>query len=102
MTAAGYSTSIPSLISIFRSDRRTAGNRLPVAELARVPVRPATGNVSALRFHVLEHCLKVCAQRHVSFDLAQGDVRLQGAMVDIDDETGRARSIVRVQERLPE
>ncbi|MGZ6143225.1 MAG: TIGR00282 family metallophosphoesterase [Myxococcales bacterium] len=41
-------------------------------------------------------------QRHSSFDLAQGDVRLQGAIVDIDDQTGRARSIVRVQEKLPE
>jgi metallophosphoesterase (TIGR00282 family) len=41
-------------------------------------------------------------QRHSSFDLAQGDVRLQGAIVEIEDETGRARSIVRVQERLPE
>ena len=39
-------------------------------------------------------------QRHVPFDLAQDDVRLQGAVVDIDEETGRARSIVRVQERL--
>ena len=38
-------------------------------------------------------------QRHSSFDLAQGDVRLQGAIVDIDDQTGRARSIERVQEK---
>jgi metallophosphoesterase (TIGR00282 family) len=41
-------------------------------------------------------------QRHASFETAQGDPRLQGAIVDIDDETGHARSIVRVQERLPE
>lgn len=41
-------------------------------------------------------------QRPSSFDLATGDVRLQGAIVDIDEETGRARSIARVQERLPE
>ena len=41
-------------------------------------------------------------QRHAAFDLAHGDVRLQGAMVEIDDQTGRARSIVRVQEKLPE
>ena len=41
-------------------------------------------------------------QRHGSFELGSGDVRLQGAIVDIDDETGRARSIVRVQEKLPE
>jgi len=41
-------------------------------------------------------------QRHAPFDLGQGDVRLQGAVVEIDDQSGRARSIVRVQERLPE
>jgi 2',3'-cyclic-nucleotide 2'-phosphodiesterase len=41
-------------------------------------------------------------QRHSAFDLGQGDVRLQGAVVEIDDATGSARSIVRVQERLPE
>ena len=38
-------------------------------------------------------------QRHSAFDIASGDVRLQGAIVDIDDDTGRARSIVRVQEK---
>src|SRR4051812_25015454 len=41
-------------------------------------------------------------QRHAPFELGQGDVRLQGAIVDIDEETGAARSIVRVQERLAE
>jgi calcineurin-like phosphoesterase len=41
-------------------------------------------------------------QRHASFELAQGDVYLQGAVVDLDEQTGRARGIVRVQERLPE
>ena len=41
-------------------------------------------------------------QRPASFELGSGDVRLQGAIVDIDEETGHARSIVRVQERLPE
>lgn len=41
-------------------------------------------------------------QRHSSFELAQGEVHLQGAVVDIDEDTGRARSIVRVQEKLPE
>lgn len=38
--------------------------------------------------------------RPVSFEPAKRDVWLQGALVDVDDETGRARSIVRVQERL--
>lgn len=41
-------------------------------------------------------------QRQSAFETAQGDVRLQGVVVDIDDETARARNIVRVQERLPE
>jgi metallophosphoesterase (TIGR00282 family) len=41
-------------------------------------------------------------QRHSPFDLAQGEVYLQGAMVEIDDATGRARRITRLQQRLPE
>jgi 2',3'-cyclic-nucleotide 2'-phosphodiesterase len=40
--------------------------------------------------------------RPVSFEPAKRDVWLQGAIVDIDDATGLARSIARVQERLPE
>jgi len=38
--------------------------------------------------------------RHTPFDLAPGETALQGAVVEIDDETGRARSIVRVREML--
>jgi hypothetical protein len=40
--------------------------------------------------------------RPVSFEPARRDVWLQGAIVEIDDATGRARSIQRVQERLEE
>jgi 2',3'-cyclic-nucleotide 2'-phosphodiesterase len=40
--------------------------------------------------------------RPVGFEPAKRDVWLQGAIVDIDDDTGRARSIVRVQEKLEE
>ena len=40
--------------------------------------------------------------RHSPFEPATHETYLQGAIVDIDDETGRARSIARVQERLPE
>ena len=40
--------------------------------------------------------------RHAFFETAQGEVYLQGAIVDIDDQTGRACSIERIQERLPE
>jgi 2',3'-cyclic-nucleotide 2'-phosphodiesterase len=48
---------------------------------------------------VLERFL---SQRPVSFEPAKRDVWLQGAIVDIDDATGRARAIQRVQERLEE
>ena len=45
---------------------------------------------------VLERFL---SQRPVSFEPARRDVYVQGAIVDIDESTGRARSIARVQER---
>ena len=40
--------------------------------------------------------------RPVSFEPAKRDVWLQGALVEIDDATGRARSISRVQEKMEE
>ncbi len=46
---------------------------------------------------VLERFL---SQRPAPFEPAKRDVWLQGALLDIDEETGKARSIVRVQERL--
>ena len=48
---------------------------------------------------VLERFL---TQRPVPFEPAKREVHLQGAIVEIDDATGRARSIARVQERLEE
>ena len=40
--------------------------------------------------------------RHTPFETAQGETVLQGAIVEIDDQTGRARSILRIRETLPE
>jgi metallophosphoesterase (TIGR00282 family) len=40
--------------------------------------------------------------RHTPFETAQGETVLQGAIVEIDDETGRARGILRIRETLPE
>jgi 2',3'-cyclic-nucleotide 2'-phosphodiesterase len=40
-------------------------------------------------------------QRHQGFEVAKNLVYLQGAIIDIDDETGKARSIERVREHLP-
>jgi hypothetical protein len=38
-------------------------------------------------------------QRPMAFEPAKRDVWVQGAIVELDDATGKARSIVRVQER---
>ena len=40
--------------------------------------------------------------RHSPFEVAQGEAVLQGAVVEIDEATGRARGIVRIREMLPE
>ncbi len=40
--------------------------------------------------------------RNAPFEVATGEVWLQGAIVEIDDATGRALRIERVQERMPE
>jgi metallophosphoesterase (TIGR00282 family) len=39
-------------------------------------------------------------QRPVGFEPAKRDVRLTGVVIDIDDETGKARSIERILERM--
>jgi metallophosphoesterase (TIGR00282 family) len=39
-------------------------------------------------------------QMPVKFEMAEGDVQLHGVIVDIDEKTGRASAIRRVQERL--
>jgi hypothetical protein len=46
---------------------------------------------------VLERFL---TQRPMSFEPARHEVWVNGAMVDLDDATGKARTIERVQERL--
>ena len=47
------------------------------------------------RKEVLERFL---TQRPTRFEVAKGDLLLQGALVDVDESTGRARSIERVRE----
>ncbi len=45
---------------------------------------------------------RFATQRPAGFEPARRDVWLQGALVDIDEATGRARGVARVQERLEE
>ncbi len=37
----------------------------------------------------------------VRFEVAGGDIQVHGCIIDADETTGRARSIVRVQEKYP-
>jgi 2',3'-cyclic-nucleotide 2'-phosphodiesterase len=39
-------------------------------------------------------------QMPTKFEMAEGDIQLHGAIIDIDEKTGRANSIKRVQEKL--
>ncbi len=48
--------------------------------------------------HVIQRFL---TSRHAPFEPASEEVYLQGALLELDDETGRAISIERIQERLP-
>ncbi|NLF40330.1 TIGR00282 family metallophosphoesterase [bacterium] len=47
---------------------------------------------------VIAHFVTCLPQR---FEVAEHDVRLCGAVIDIDEQTGRARGIIRVQSALP-
>jgi metallophosphoesterase (TIGR00282 family) len=40
------------------------------------------------------------SQLPVKFEMAEGDVQLHGAVIDIDEKTGKADSIKRIQEKL--
>lgn len=39
-------------------------------------------------------------QMPVRFEMAEGDIQLHGAIVDVDEKTGKANSIKRIQEKL--
>jgi metallophosphoesterase (TIGR00282 family) len=39
-------------------------------------------------------------QMPMKFEMAEGDIQLHGVIVDVDDRTGRANSIKRIQEKL--
>jgi calcineurin-like phosphoesterase len=36
----------------------------------------------------------------MKFEMAEGDIQLHGVIIDVDEKTGRANSIERVQEKL--
>jgi 2',3'-cyclic-nucleotide 2'-phosphodiesterase len=58
---------------------------------------PWNGVIGLRKENAIERFL---TQRHAPFETAAGEAVLQGAVVDIDEDTGRARSILRIRERL--
>ena len=61
-------------------------------------IRPLDSVIGIRKELSLERFL---TQRPAGFEVAKGLVYLQGVVIDIDDATGRARSIERVREHLP-
>ena len=57
---------------------------------------PVDSVIGMRREEVIERFLN---QRPVHFDVAKGPVVLQGALIDVDEKSGRARAISRIQER---
>ena len=43
---------------------------------------------------------KFLTQMPMKFEMAEGDIQLHGAIFDIDEKTGKTRSVKRIQERL--
>lgn len=60
---------------------------------------PFNGVIGRKKEQILQRFL---TQRPVKFEMADGDIQLHGVILDIDDKTGRANSIKRVQEKLAE
>jgi metallophosphoesterase (TIGR00282 family) len=55
---------------------------------------------SVLGIRVDQVLYRFRSQMPVRFDVAAGPVLIQGALIDVDEATGRARSIARVRERV--
>ncbi|MDD3906396.1 MAG: TIGR00282 family metallophosphoesterase [Candidatus Omnitrophica bacterium] len=58
---------------------------------------PLDGVIGRKKEQILARFL---TQMPMKFEMAEGDIQLQGAIVDIDDKTGRANSIKRIQKKL--
>lgn len=58
---------------------------------------PFDGVIGRRKEQIIQRFL---TQLPVRFEMADGDVQLHGSVFDIDETTGKARSVTRVQERL--
>jgi hypothetical protein len=58
---------------------------------------PLDGVIGRKKEQILSRFL---TQMPVRFEMAEGDIQLQGAVIDVDEKTGKANSIKRIQKKL--
>ena len=58
---------------------------------------PLDGVIGRKKEQILSRFL---TQMPTKFEMAEGDIHLQGAIIDIDEKTGKANSIKRIQKKL--
>ena len=58
---------------------------------------PLDGVIGRKKEQILARFL---TQMPMKFEMAEGDIQLQGAVIDIDEKTGKANSIKRIQKKL--
>lgn len=58
---------------------------------------PLDGVIGRKKEQILKRFL---TQMPMKFEMAEGDIQLQGAIIDIDEKTGKANSIKRIQKKL--
>ena len=80
---------------------QTADERILPRGCAYITDVGMTGPVDSVIGRKVEDVLeRFITQMPTRFEIASDNIQLQGAVVDIDEETGKARSIVRVQKKL--
>ncbi|MDD4938727.1 MAG: TIGR00282 family metallophosphoesterase [Candidatus Omnitrophica bacterium] len=80
---------------------QTADERILPLGLAYISDVGMTGPLDSVIGRRVEDVLeKFVTGVPVRFEVAEGNIQLQGAVLDIDDESGKARSIQRIQRKL--
>ena len=80
---------------------QTADERILPKGTAYITDLGMTGPHDSVIGRKIEQILtRFITQRPTRFEMAEENVQLQGAAIDIDEKTGKARSVERVQERL--
>ena len=93
----------PGLSELSLADRATIGNMAPEygCTCALFPIDDETIAYLKVTGRKKEQILtRFITQMPARFEMAEGDIQLHGVVIDIDEKTGKANSIKRVQEKL--